>query len=57
MSLYLHPTAAKSFSGEPAALRFALIGLALGTLLTGIMPEFRVAWAGRAAALLVASTR
>jgi NADH-quinone oxidoreductase subunit N len=55
--LYLHHPAIGPLGKEPIALRVALIGLALGTLLTGIMPEFWVAWAGRAATLLAASTR
>jgi NADH-quinone oxidoreductase subunit N len=55
--LYLYPPVMGPLGKEPTALRFALIGLALGTLLTGIMPEFWVAWAGRAATLLAASTR
>lgn len=55
--LYLHRPALGPLGQEPAALRFALIGLALGILLTGILPEFWVAWAGRAATLLAASPR
>jgi hypothetical protein len=38
-------------------LRVALSGLTLGTLWTGILPQFWVAWTGWAATLLAASTR
>jgi NADH-quinone oxidoreductase subunit N len=54
--LYLRPIPERSLNKEPPALRWSLIGLALGTLLTGIVPEFWVTWASRAATLLSAGT-
>jgi hypothetical protein len=55
--LYRRRAAVRLLCKEPVALRFALIGLTLGSLLAGIMPEFWVAWAGWAATLLASSTR
>jgi hypothetical protein len=55
--LYRRRAAVRLLCKELAAFRFALIGLTLGSLLTGIMPEFWVAWAGWAATLLASSTR
>ncbi len=54
--LYLRPVPERSFNQEPTALRFALIVLALGSILTGAMPQFWVTWASQAARLLAAST-
>jgi NADH-quinone oxidoreductase subunit N len=54
--LYLRSRSEQSFGKEPIALRLALIALAIGTLLTGTLPQFWVALASRAAALLGMST-
>lgn len=46
--IYLRLSSERSLNKEPAALRFALILLALGTLMTGILPQFWVALANQA---------
>lgn len=50
--VYLRPSPEPKLGNEPAALRLSLVALALGTLMTGVMPRFWVSLAGRAASLL-----
>jgi NADH-quinone oxidoreductase subunit N len=49
--MYLRLSPERLLSKEPAALRFALIALAFGTLMTGILPQFWVELAGSASTI------
>jgi len=50
--LYLHGGDAKALAAEPAALRLALVVLALGTLASGVLPQPWVALAQQASTIL-----
>jgi NADH-quinone oxidoreductase subunit N len=50
--LYLDGSSEQSFEVGPVALRFALIILASGTVLTGVLPQFWVALANEAYSIL-----
>jgi NADH-quinone oxidoreductase subunit N len=54
--LYLRSPSVEALHAEPPALRWALIALGLGTLVTGVLPQVCVAWARQAATMLTAST-
>jgi len=54
-SLSLRSLLERNFNTELVALRLALIVRTLGSILTGIVPQFWVAWASQAARLLIAS--
>lgn len=46
--IYLRSSTEAAVEKEPAALRFALIGLVFGTVMTGVLPEFWMELANRA---------
>lgn len=52
--LYLHPSGDKPLQKEPRALRFVLIVLGIGTLVTGVLPQAWVVLVTHAASLLAA---
>jgi len=55
--LYLHPSQAKPLQKEPQPLRFALLLLGIGTVISGILPQAWVAFAIHASSLLVPVSR
>jgi len=53
--LYLRPSQDKPLQREPQPLRFALLLLGLGTLISGVLPQLWVAFATHASSLLLLS--
>ncbi|GAC1350689.1 MAG: NADH-quinone oxidoreductase subunit N [Ktedonobacteraceae bacterium] len=53
--LYLRPSQDKPLKREPQPLRFALLLLGLGTLISGVLPQLWVAFATHASSLLLLS--